>query len=275
MLARHLSHVLVELSSSSDVTTDSPLDMDQRFESLRAYGLLPRGRENRDRVLSNEQIAVAAIGMVAAKPGWAGHVATLLAKLRPFGDKSGVFGKADTLAEVLGNLLATKSLRDDIVSVRLSVTEVGTNSNGMAVITYDRDGVRKQLPFVRREAFVYAGFDVERRNAPVSRELVLNRRFFDKLARDVATARAYPVPPMGDGSEYDGEDSELQQRQRLGVTPLSRYLNIGVDNQKWPRSVGQNFGFPMCYFYRGLSRRGERRLADGEVSRIGCDSVKG
>src|SRR3546814_3769986 len=35
MLAKQLSNLLTELSRHSDVTTDTPLDMDQRFESLR------------------------------------------------------------------------------------------------------------------------------------------------------------------------------------------------------------------------------------------------
>lgn len=81
-----------------------------------------------------------------------------------------------------------------------------------------------------------AGFDPEFRHAPVSRELVLNRRFFDKLARGIERARAHPVPPSGDGSEYDAEDVERARQIRLGATPSSRFLHVGVENQVgWPR----------------------------------------
>ena len=81
-----------------------------------------------------------------------------------------------------------------------------------------------------------ARFDTEQRNSPVSREVVFNQRFFERLAREVDVARTYRSPPMDDGSEYNAEDVERERRLRLGVTPSSRFLNVGVDNQvTWPR----------------------------------------
>lgn len=242
MLARQLSYVLAELCRSSDVTTDTPLDMEQRFESLRGHGRLPQGRENRGRALTNEQIVAAVLGLVAARPGWAGHGATILATLKPVGGKTSAFGAASTLADALSNVLADKASRDNIVAVRLSVAEAGTNSHGLATITSDLDGTRHQLSFVRNEAAsllqpgAEARFDAELRNAPASRELVLNRRFFERLAQEIDASRVNPIPPIGDGSEYDKEDAERERRLRLGATPASRFLNIGVDNQvTWPR----------------------------------------
>ena len=79
--------------------------------------------------------------------------------------------------------------------------------------------------------FVTGTLDAELRNAPVGRELIFNRRFFERLARKIDDTRAHPSPPLGDGSEYDKEDAEKARRERLGVTPSSHYLNIGVDNQ--------------------------------------------
>jgi hypothetical protein len=241
MLAKQLSYLLTELSSSSDVTTDTPLDMEHRFESLRGYGRLPGGRENRGQPLTNEQIVAAVLGLLAAKPGWAGHVATILAKLKPVEGQTNDFGGAATLTDTLSNVLADKAIRKNIVAVRISVAEVGTNSHGSAMITYDRDGTRHQLSFVRNETVslplldAEVKFDAEQRNAPVSRELVFNRHFFERLARKIDTVRAYPSP-VGDGSEYDKEDAEHERRLRLGATPSSRFLNIGVDNQvTWPR----------------------------------------
>lgn len=243
MLAKQLSYILTELCRSSDVTTDTPLDMEQRFESLRDYGRLPRGRENRARALTNEQIVAAVLGLVAARPGWAGHVATIIAKLKPVGGKTNAFGGVSTLTDALSNVLADKALRNNIVAVRLSVAEAATNSYGLATITYDLDGTRHQLSFVRNEAVsllqpgAEARFDVEQRNAPVSRELVFNRRFFERLAQEIDAARIDPLQPIGDGSEYDNEDAERERRLRLGATPSSRFLNVGVDNQvTWPHT---------------------------------------
>jgi len=240
MLAKQLSNLLTELSRHSDVTTDTPLDMDQRFESLRGCSRLPRGRENRGRALTNEEIVAAILGLVAAQPGWAGHVATIIARLKPVGGKTDVFGGAATITEALSHILADQAARDSIVAVRLSVAEVGTNSNGVAVITYERNDTRHDLTFVRDEAVSLlqpgARCDAALSNAPVNRELVFNRRFFQKLAREIEDARAHAMPPIGDGSEYDKEDAEKARRERLGATPSSHFLNIGVDNQvTWPR----------------------------------------
>ena len=178
--------------------------------------------------------------LVAAQPGWAGHVATLIATLKPVGGKTDAFGGAATITAALSNILVDEAMRASVIAVRLSAAEIGTNCNGIAVIIYERDGTRHQLPFVRDEAVSLlrpgARLDAELRNAPVSRELVFNQRFFDLLARDVDRARAHPSSPIGDGSEYDNEDAEKVRRERLGATPSSRFLNIGVDNQvTWPR----------------------------------------
>lgn len=241
MLANQLSRVLLMLCRGSDVTTEAPPDMDLRFESLRGHGRLPRGRENRGRPLTDEQIVAALLGLVATQPGWSGHVATVIAYLRPIGSRTEAFGGAATLTEALSYLLQDQTSREGLIAVRLSVAEAGTNSHGSAVITYNRDGARHQLAFVHNDAvsLLQPGaeqrYDAEQRNAPVSRELIFNRRFFEKLARSVEEARKHPSPPIGDGSEYDEEDAENERRRRLGATPTSRFLNVGVDNQiTWP-----------------------------------------
>ena len=242
MLAKQLCAILTELCRTSDVTPDTSVEMDERFDSLRSYGRLPDGRENRGRLLTNEEIAAALLGLAASKPGWAGHVATILRRLQPVGGVTGALNGAATLTDALCALLSDKAIRESLVAVRLSVSEAGTNSNGLAVITCEVEGARQQWGFVREEAVsllqpgMESQFDPELRNAPMSRELVFNRRFFERLAREVDRARAYPSPPIGDGAEYDRDDAEKARRRRLGVTPSSRFLNIGVDNQvTWPR----------------------------------------
>lgn len=242
MLAKQLGHVLTRLSQGSDVTPDNAMEMEQRFESLRDYSRLPRGRENRGRPLSDKQIVAAVLGLVATRPSWAGHVCAIIERLQPVGGKTNAFGGAATLTDALSFVLADEDARASVAAVRLSVAEIGTNSHGIATITFEKDAARNVLSFVRDEAvsLLQPGmehqFDPELRNAEISRELILNRRFFDKLAQAVAEARAYPVTPVGDGSEYDKEDAENARRARLGATASSSYLNIGVDNQvTWPR----------------------------------------
>ncbi len=242
MLAKQLSHVLTQLCRSSDVTTDSAADMEERFESLRGYGRLPRGRENRGLALTDKQITAGILGLVAARPGWAGHVCAVIERLKPVGGVTEKFGGAATLSHALSYIITDEATRESLIAVRLSVAESGTNSNGLGVITYEVDGGRQILSFVRNEAVsllqpnAEQRFDPERRHAEASRELVLSRRFFQRLARSIADARAFPLLPIGDGSEYDKDDAANARRQRLGATPSSQYLNIGVDNQvTWPR----------------------------------------
>lgn len=244
MLAQQLARVLIELSRASDVITDDVPAMERRFESLRGYSRLPRGRENRGRALTDDQIIAAVLGLVAIQPGWAGHVATIIARLKPVGGPTEAFGGAGDLTAALCHLLTDEASRHKLVAVRLSVAEAGTNSNGIAVITFDEAGERKDMSFVRDEAVsllrlgeAAEAFDPALRNAPVNRELVFNRRFFDRLALRVDEARKHPSPPIGDGAEYDREDAENARQKRLGAKPSSRFLNIGVDNQvTWPRT---------------------------------------
>ena len=242
MLAKQLSQVLLDLCRGSDVTTLTPLDMAERFKSLRGYGRLPRGRVNRGQPLTNDQIVAAVLGLVATQPAWAGHVTAMIENLKPVGGRTNAFGSAAALTAALNNVLTDKPSRENIVAVRISVAETATNSNGLAVITYQHDGFRRQLSFVRDEALsllqpgANANFDAELRNAPISRELVFNRRFFERLAQKIEEARAFRSPPLDDGSEYDAEDAELARRQALGVSASSRFLHIGVENQvTWPR----------------------------------------
>ncbi len=242
MLAKQLSHILTDLCRRGDLSSESLAEMDQRFEALRGSGRLPRGRENRGQRLTDKQIVSAVLGLAGGRPSWAGMVCAALADLRPVGGKTDAFGGAATLADALTFLLSDQPARESIVAVRLSVAEAAINSHGSAVITCEVDGTRRQVSFVRSEAvsLLQPGgerrFDADQRYAEVARELVLNQRFFDRLAREVETARAFPVPPTGDGLEYDKEDAENARRQRLGVTASSHFLNIGVDNQvTWPR----------------------------------------
>lgn len=202
---------------------------------------MPRGRGKRERPLSDKEVAAALMGMVPVEPGWAGHAAAILENLKPVGGDANGFASAPTLSAAIAGILADESARKSLVSLRMSVAESGTNSNGSAVILCERDGTRRQTFYVPREAVslfqpgAEAHFDAERRHAEFSREVVFNRCFFEQLARKVEQDRSFPRPPAGDGAEYDAEEAEQARRLRLGACPSSRFLNIGVDNQvDWP-----------------------------------------
>jgi len=241
MLAKRLSNILFELCHGSDVATESLSDMEQRFKSLRDHGLLPRGQKNRHRQLTNEQIIATLLGLVTTKPSWAGHAARILVRLEPVGGSADFFGKAVTLSNALCNILADESASDSIVAVRLSIAEAGINSHGSAVIIYEQNHSRHYLSFVSSLAVsllqkrAEQTFDPELRHAPLSREIVFNRYFFKRLSHLVKGARANPSPIIVDSSEYDEEEAKHERYLRLGVTPSSLFLNIGVDTMVfWP-----------------------------------------
>jgi hypothetical protein len=78
-------------------------------------------------------------------------------------------------------------------------------------------------------------FDPGQPYSPVSRETAFARTFFERVAREMQVAKAFPMPPAGDGSEYDAEEAQQERYRKLGARRGSRFLNIGVDNQvTWP-----------------------------------------
>lgn len=217
-------------------------DMEKRFQSLRGYGRLPSGRENRARPLTDEQIVSAVLGLSCTPPGWAGHAATVMMRRFPVGGNAIAFAGAATLVEALVHILGDNAVRSSLVGVQLSTAEGGVNSHGYATIIYDEGGARKRTTYVPAEAVSLlqpgadATFDADRRYAIFAREVTFNRQFFDRLSDRVKRDRAFPPPLPDDSSEYDAEEAERARRLRLGVTGSSRFLNVGVDNQvTWPR----------------------------------------
>ena len=244
MYAKNLARILGFLCQNSDVSYSPPQEMDQRFDSMRRYGRLPRGRERREEKLSPYQVASAIFGLIPTSPAWAGHVATVLEGPRPVGGVDASFFMAETISDVVATLLNDEEARKSFVRMTLTIAETGMNSHGGAEVVYRRDGQKNRAYFVPKGAIsLFArgrevNFDPERdrMNAPALREMTFTNEFFRRLAREWELAERFPAPPEGDGSEYDAEEAEQERYRRLGVSNGSRFLNIGVDNQvTWPK----------------------------------------
>jgi hypothetical protein len=217
-------------------------DMSARFESLRAYGWLPQGREKRAKRLTFDEISAAIIGLATVNPKWAGHAASVLCGLCPVGGEAASFNGAMTLQAAVSTVLSDAVARASIVQILISGAESGTNSHGFAVLTYEVEGRRIQCAYVRREAvsLLQPGaeekYDFAKPIGPFSRGLILNREFMEKLAKEIEFAQRYGKEPQGDGSEYDVYEAQQERYRKLGVKPSSNFINIGVDNQvTWPR----------------------------------------
>lgn len=242
MYAKKLEHVLYLLCQGIEVSHTFADEITERFNALRGYGQLPRGRERRAQLLRSKEIAAAVFGLVSVRPGWAGHGAIILAGLHPVGGTDASFENAPTLSDAVVRLLDDKTARKRFIRLRVTIGETGTNSNGAATLTYERDGERQGAYFVPKEAvsLLQPGrdldFDFEQMHNPAGREMSFGRAFFERLARECELAKRFPAPPEGDGAEYDAEEARQRRYQKLGVQRNSRFLNIGVDNQvTWPK----------------------------------------
>jgi hypothetical protein len=88
MFAKNAEILLYALLEKSDVSPVIPEDFLERFDSLRRYAKLPRGRERRAQLLTTAEIAAAIFGLVPTNPKWAGHAAIILGNLRPVGGEA-------------------------------------------------------------------------------------------------------------------------------------------------------------------------------------------
>ena len=62
MFAKNLEQLLAGLCTKGDASGGLSTEIADRFCSLRSYGQLPRGRENRRRLLTDGEIASAILG---------------------------------------------------------------------------------------------------------------------------------------------------------------------------------------------------------------------
>jgi hypothetical protein len=241
VFATNLEQILLDLCQRSDASSELPASMQQRFETLRSYGQLPRGRENRAARLTDVQIAQAILGLTPTNPGWAGHSAVVMAGLRPVGGATASLMGSETLSAAIALLCSSDEARKQFVGATLSMAEAGVNTSGFADFVV-RDGAAiRHITFVSPMAvsLLQPGaeqtFDPATRFNRASRQLVLNRDFFDRLASRIQDSARWPEP-AGDGCEYDDEDANRARLQALGVVNGSRFLNIGIDTQTtWPK----------------------------------------
>jgi hypothetical protein len=242
MYAKNVEILMAALCQKSDVSGTRPEEIVERFNALRSYGVLPRGRERRDQALTSGEIAAAILGLTSIHPNWAGQAAIILTGLQPVGGTSASFLGAPTLKDAIAHILTDPSARKNIIRLTVTMAETGVNSHGFATLVYEISGSKHRTFFVPKEAVSLLqpdserNFDPERLYSPVSREMSFNRTFFERVALETERAKAFPAPPAGDGSEYDAEEARQERYRKLGVHPNSRFLNVGVDNQvTWPK----------------------------------------
>ncbi len=213
-----------------------------RFEKLRGYGLLPRGRERADQRLSDAEITSAVLGFVSTLPGWAGHVALCLSDLRPVGGPKASFENAKTLNDGIATTIDNDEACKSLISVTLSIARKSNDDEYHARILFEVDGKRRIASYVSKYATALtsegkeSAFDSEQPWASSERQLVLGREFFLCLRRDVNLSRHLDRPFETDWREYETEEERCAFHKSLGARNGSQFLNLGVDtNVTWPK----------------------------------------
>ena len=242
MYASNLQELLFHCSERSDMSPQAFAEFTERFNALRSYGHLPKGRDQRKHLLTPIQVASAILGLVPTRPSWAGHGATVLKTLSPVGGPKGSFHNTASLIDAMVLLLTDAGARESLIAVRVILGETGANSAGGALFKYEHGGVRRKAFFMPRMALFLSkdgadsSFDVERQLFSLaSREMSFGQPFFERVARAMEIAARHPGEPASDGSEYDEEEAKQALWKKLGVTPRSRFLNLSADNHvTWP-----------------------------------------
>ena len=214
----------------------------KRFESLRGYGQLPRGRDKAAQRLTNNEIARAVLGYVPTLSGWAGHVALIMSDLRPVGGASASFREAASLS-AMAALLCNDEDCNALVSLTLSLARISGNDKYQAKILFsEENGQRKIASYVSKYALMLAAsgaektFDPDRPLSTNTRQLVLSRAFFRSLKNEIDLSRQLNRPLETDWREYKKEEERNAFHKRLGARRGSTFLNLGVDTTvTWPQ----------------------------------------
>jgi len=242
MIAKQLEAILLNEAAKTDLSHRSSADMVQRFQALRGFGLLPRGRGKNAQHLTSLQTAAGILSVIAEKPGYAGTASKVLLKLRPVGGVDASFEGAGTFGDALIKILENPDARASILEVRASFSEIYKNSHGRATIIYLAGEQERTAFFVSELASSLMGRGAERTFNPRDlistsiKEMVYFRRIFERIAREMQIE--YPEHAFDHLLDPDEEEVERQKEERirrLGITGSSNFLNLSVDTQViWP-----------------------------------------
>jgi hypothetical protein len=242
MFARRFEALLSEEVAKTDLGQRPPDDIPRRFESLRGYRLLPTGRTKNVTHLSCPQMAAAILSVATMKPGFAGLAGRVLSGLLPVGGIDASFQQCASLGSAVECLLQNPAALDTFLELRVSDSEIYTNSHGRGAITYSSDGTIATAHYVGHTAVSLlqpgAEEDFNHREliSSVVTETVFYRPFFQSIVNELKREALAPPMPVAIPPEDEEEETRKEERnKRLGILPNSRFLNLGVDNQvTWP-----------------------------------------
>tara|TARA_R110000824_G_scaffold50726_1_gene141446 strand:- start:746 stop:2191 length:1446 start_codon:yes stop_codon:yes gene_type:complete len=243
MIAKQLETVLSSEAAKTEFSHRAHADMVQRFQSVREFGLLPRGRGKNAQHLTYKEAAAGILSLVADKPGWGGHAAKILLGLKPVGGVDVSYKGAATFGGALIEILQNEDALDAILEVRASGSEIYTNCHGRGAITYVAEGETRTAYYVGALATSLTGRGAEQGFDPRSliSSAIKETVFFPSLFECVAREMRIQYPDHAFDHLIDPDDDELERQKeervhRLGITAGSNFLNLAVDTQvTWPK----------------------------------------
>src|SRR5262249_18451861 len=147
---KRLETILANEARKTDLSQRSPADMVQRFQSLREYGLLPKGRGKNAQHLSVAEIANAILSIATVKPGFAGVASKVLNDLRHVGGIDASFERCMTLGKVVEAVLDNSSTLDSLIEIRVSDSEIYNNAHCRASVEYVSGDRKETANFVHK-----------------------------------------------------------------------------------------------------------------------------
>jgi Methylamine utilization protein MauJ len=243
MIARQLETIIERQISKFGISNQPWGHVAHRFESLRAYGLLPKGRVRNSQHLTHEQIVSGILSIIASNVGFAGHTALILKALKPVGGAKASFHSKETFCEALEAILKNENdALDNLVKVSISDSEIYTNSHCRAAIHYILDGQEKTAYYVDKHAtsLLCSGadkdYDPSKITSSVINEIVFYPQFFISIDKSLKYEASMPPVEYPEEPETDDEMEKQQRAEYLGLTPNSHFLNMAVDCQvTWPK----------------------------------------
>ena len=282
MFARRFESLLADEVGKTDFGQRAPDDIPLRFESLRGSRLLPTGRTKNVTPLSFSQMATAILSIATVKPGFAGLAGKTLGGLLPMGGEQGSFQKSATLVAAIERLLQNSDALDSLVEVRVSDSEMYTNAHGRGAIAYRSGDNILTAYYVHQHACHTAGaegFDPRALISSAVTEIVFYPSFFRRIVREIDRDAKAPSKIIHVPQEDEDEETRKEERiKRLKILPISRFLNLGVDNQvTWPpeetlvsfegcRLILMPMNSRPCAFGQHRSRRTANNSRKGRVT---------
>jgi hypothetical protein len=254
----------------------------KRFEALRGYGLLPRGRENAGVRLSDDQIASAVLGFAHPLPGFAGHASLVLGDLRPIGGGKASFKSKTTLLSAIAHMFDINGASSDLQRLTVSIERDFNEDEYTARIYFREHDQTNIVSFTSKydehllESGAEENYNHERLMKLSATQRSFGSTFFRDLSQAISISRHLDRPFKTDWREYETEEEIAEFHKRLGARPSSHFLNLRVDAQvTWPKEPTRiEFGGHNLALFPKTKERSDSISIDLTRENISADNAR-